>query len=143
MVTRRVEGEHYDIAIANGVAQVQDVLATRDAVAQVSPSEIVTDPEAIGYLDFETLVEMLGRRTTGAPSRSPRQWIADFVAPIVADPALFQGGRSLSILERLASDIIPYLDESEELRSLAGDIIADEIERHRELATRLQSGIAP
>jgi hypothetical protein len=143
MATRRVEGEHRDLTVVDNVRAALDALSTQDPVAQPRRPETVADPDAAGYLDFQTLVEIFGQRASAAPSRSPRQWIADFVEPVIADPALFQGGRSLSMLEYLASDIIPNLDESEELRSLAGDIIAEEIERHRELATRIYSGISP
>jgi hypothetical protein len=97
--------------------------------------------EPPGYLEFETLVNNAVRRNLMG-SRSPRQMVADFVEPWISDPTPFLGGRALSILERLASDIIPALDESEELRALAGAIIADEIQRHRELAMRLQDEIA-
>jgi hypothetical protein len=97
--------------------------------------------EPPGYLEFETLVNNAVRRNLMG-SRSPRQMVADFVEPWISDPTPFLGGRALSILERLASDIIPTLDESDELRALAGAIIADEIERHRELAMRLQDEIA-
>jgi hypothetical protein len=143
MVTRRIEGEHRDVTVANSITAAHDALATLDPVVPVRPSDAVADPDAAGYLDFETLIEIFGQRKSAAPSRSPRQWLADFVEPVIADPAMFLGGRSLSILERLASDVIPHLEENEELRSLAGAIIADEIERHRELATRIYSGIAP
>jgi hypothetical protein len=61
---------------------------------------------------------------------------------MISDPTVFQGDRPVSILQRLASDVLPNLEESEELRSLAGALIADEIERHRNLLTRLHDGIA-
>ena len=99
-------------------------------------------PESPGYVAFEALVNDAARRDRLATPRSPRQLVADFVEPRTPDPTPFLGGRSLSILERLASEILPNLDESEELRALAGDIIADEIDRHRELLMRLQSEIA-
>jgi hypothetical protein len=138
MATRRVEGDQRNIAVANATQPL-----VRAPAVQVNPSAAtVADPAPAGYLDFGGLVDS-AQGTSGAPSRSPHQWIADFVEPRITDPALLQSGRSLSVLERLASNIIPALDESEELRSLAGAIIADEIERHRELAARLHGGIVP
>jgi hypothetical protein len=138
MATRRVEGDQRNTLIANTTQPL-----ARAPVVQVKPSPAtVTDPAPAGYPDFDAQVDS-AQRTSDSPSRSPYQWIADFVEPRIADTALLQSGRSLSILERLASDIIPALDESEELRSLAGAIIADEIERHRELAARLHGGIVP
>jgi hypothetical protein len=47
----------------------------------------------------------------------------------------------VSILEQLATSILPNLEDGEELRALAGALIADEITRHRDLLTRLHNGI--
>jgi hypothetical protein len=136
MAARRVEGDQRNTAITN-----TQPLARTPAV-QVKPPAAVADPTPSGYLDLGGPVDG-AQPTSDGPPRSPHQWIADFVEPRITDPALLQSGRSLSILERLASHIIPALDESEELRSLAGAIISDEIERHRELAARLHGGILP
>ena len=136
MATGRIEGER------DAAASI--VQPIHGALAEIGPSEAaaVAAPRLARYLDFEALIDIAGRRTSCATTRSLRQYIVDFVEPRISDPTVFQNGRSLSILEHLASDIIPTLDESKELRSLAGAIIADEIERHRELVTRLHSGIA-
>jgi hypothetical protein len=137
-MTRRIESE-----LGNMAAIV--ARSTLAEVAEVLPPDItnVSPPESIGYSDFEALIEEIAsrRKSTKAP-RSPQQMVADFIEPRISDPAAFRGSRSLSILERLAAEIIPALDESEELRSLAGAVITEEIERHRELARRLQDGIA-
>lgn len=136
MGTGRIEGEHRDIALAS-IAQ-----PTQGALAEIKPPETSRAPQPASYRDFEALISIAGRRGPAAALRSPHQCIADFVMPRISDPAVFQGSHSISILERLASEIIPSLDESEELRSLAGAIIADEIGRHRELLMRLHGGIA-
>jgi hypothetical protein len=119
--------------------------STPGTAVETTPPETVdiAAPESVSFPDFDALIEDIAvrRRSTSAP-RSPQQIIADFIEPRISDPTPFQGGRSLSILERLASDIIPALDESEELRSLAGAVIAEEIELRRELARRLQDNIA-
>jgi hypothetical protein len=108
-----------------------------------APSEITeADAAAAVYLEFEDLIEEAGKRKAKKP-RSPRRCVADFVEPRIPDPTVFQGGRSLEMLERLAAEIIPGLDESEELRNLASAIIADEIKRYIDLANRLlQGGLA-
>jgi hypothetical protein len=115
---------------------------TPGAVTEIESSATVAvaDPELAGYLDFDALLELAGRR--GAMPPSPHQCIADFAEPRISDPTVFQGGRPLSILEQLVSEIIPTLDQNEELRSLAGTVIADEINLHRQLAARIHSGIA-
>lgn len=135
-MTRRIESELGEVA----------ALVARSTLAEVgkaSDPANISAPESVTYLDFDALIEEIAnrRKSTRAP-RSPQQIVADFIEPRIDDPAAFRGSRSLSILEHLASEIIPSLDESEELRSLAGAVITEEIERHRELARRLQDGIA-
>jgi hypothetical protein len=61
--------------------------------------------------------------------------------PKIFDPTVLQSERSVSILEQLATSILPNLEDGEELRALAGALIADEITRHRDLLTRLHNGI--
>jgi hypothetical protein len=137
MGTGRIDGEQRDTTFAS-IAQ-----PTPGVLAEIKPPETTSPapPKPATYRDFEALIDAASRAS--APTgRSPRQCIADFVTPRISDPTVFQGGQSISILERLASDILPSLDESEELRSLAGIIIADEIARHRELLTRLHACIA-
>jgi len=127
----------------------EDVVRLRRRVVPLRPgattgaesSEAATeaDAELVGYLDLDGLLEIAG--LPAAMGIPPHQCIAEFTEPRIADPAIFQGGRPLSILEQLSSDVIPTFDENEELRSLAGTVIEDEIDRHRELAARIHSGI--
>ena len=138
MATGRIDGEHRDAALANIAQPTPGTLAeikAKDATAVPLPQPSI-------YRDFETLIGIVGRRRSAATVRSPDQCIADFVTPRISDPTVFQGSGSISILERLASDILPTLQESEELRSLAGAVIADEIARHRDLLMRVHGGIA-
>jgi len=139
MSTGRIEGEQRDAAFASAAQPTQGV------IAEIKPPETtsIAAPKPVTYRDFEALIDIAGRRASAATMRSPRQCIADFVMPRISDPTLFQGSRSISILERIASDVLPALEESEELRSLAGAVIADEIERRRELLARSHGAIAP
>ncbi len=136
MNSGRIEGDHRD-AFA-GIAKT-----TPSVLARAKPSETapIASAEPVSYGDFETLIDIAGRRASAATVRSPHQCVADFVMPRISDPTVFQGRGTISILERLAWDIIPALDENAELRSLAGAIIGDEIERHRELLMQLHGGI--
>jgi hypothetical protein len=137
-MTRRIDSELDNMAAMVAPSALGVVVETK-----VLDAEDISAPESVSYPDFEALLEEIvsRRKSTSAP-RSPQQIMADFVEPRISDPTAFRGNRSLSILERLESEIIPALDESEELRSLARAIIAEEIERRRELARRLQDGIA-
>ena len=87
---------------------------------------------------FEAFVYPAQQRT----ANSPRRRLADFVTPKISDPAVLQSAQLVPILERLVGNVLPNLKDSEELRALASTLIADEIARHRDLATRLHNGIA-
>jgi hypothetical protein len=114
---------------------------TPGALPEIKPSgeAAAIALDAIGHPDRDALVDIAGPRT--ASPLPPHQCIADFAEPRIGDRTIFEGSHPLSILERLASDIIPSLDENEEFRSLAGSVIDDEIERHRQLAAWIHGGI--
>jgi hypothetical protein len=149
MSTGRIEGDRRGMAFTGTSPATPGAFtgtspATPGALADTEPTgTTVAAPKPADQQEFETLIRITGRRaaTAAAAIRSPHQCIVDFVMPRISDPTIFQGDRSISILEQLASDILPNLEESSELRSLAGAIIADEIARHRELLTRIHSGI--
>jgi hypothetical protein len=129
----RIESERLGLALD----RVRD-RAPRPA-ADVKPSDsrpAQTTPIAPEQL--ETSVKPAERRS----ANSPRQRIADFIAPKLADPTVLQSAQLVPILERLASHVLPNLEDSEEFRALAGTLISDEIARHRDLMTRLNGGIA-
>jgi hypothetical protein len=68
--------------------------------------------------------------------------IVDFTIPRITEPGIFHASRSISLLEHFLDDLLPTLDESEELRVLAARVISDEISRQRDILDRLQAGIA-
>jgi hypothetical protein len=132
MASNRIERDNFAL---------QDIAREVQPVAEIKPAGVrPPGPRPVTHQDFERLIDLIEARA--AAPRSPRQHIADFVMPRLADPSILKGGRSVSILERLAADTLPQLEESEELRALAGAIIADEIARHRDLLTRLQGSVA-
>jgi hypothetical protein len=132
MASNRIERDNFAL---------QDIAREAQPVAEIKPAGVrPLAPRPVTHQDFERLIDLIGARA--AAPRSPRQRIADFVMPRLTDPSILKGGRSVSILERLAADTLPQLEESEELRALAGAIIADEIARHRDLLTRLQGSVA-
>jgi hypothetical protein len=92
--------------------------------------------------DFEAFINAAEEGTATSLSGSHRQRVADFVRPRLSDPSVLRFPRSVSILEHLVADILPKLDDGEELRALAGAIIAEEIARHRDLLSRIHAGIA-
>jgi hypothetical protein len=138
MSTGRIERDRRDLALAGTSPPTQ----VTPADIKPSGTTSTTAPKPADQREFEALISITGRRASAAAIRSPHQCIVDFVMPRISDLTIFQGGRLISILEQLASDILPNLEESDELRSLAGAVIADEITRHRELLIRLHAGIA-
>lgn len=91
--------------------------------------------------EFAVLLRIKGVRTrTGR--QSIQSDLLDFVMPSIADASIFQTGRCISLLHHLVAEIIPNLDESEELRRLATSMLTEEIERQRDLQTRRNGAIA-
>lgn len=133
----KIESERLDLAL-DRIGQPAPGLAVEIKPSANRPRE--TNP--LAQEDFEVFINAAGLRAAGAAARSPRRYIADFVMPRIFDPTVLQSERSVAILERLAASILPDLEDGEELRALAGALIAAEIARHRDLLTRLHSGIA-
>ena len=107
--------------------------------ADVRPSDSrPTEAKLPATKHFEAFAKPAERHA----ANSPRRHIADFVTPKISDPTVLQSAQLVPILERLVSSVLPNLADSEELRALASTLIADEIARHRDLMTRLHSGIA-
>lgn len=139
MAMRSIEGDRRDPGLDRVPPRAAPLTLSIPPETTPPGTAAAIDSDVVGYLD--ALVDVAGRRTATPPP--PHRCIAEFAEPRILDPTIFQGNHPLSILERLASDIIPALDENEELRSLAGSIIADEIERHRLLAALVHDSTAP
>jgi hypothetical protein len=92
--------------------------------------------------EFSALVKVAERLSAVEARTSPSEDLEDFIMPRLTQPAVLQGGRSLAILEHLVAAVIPSLEESHQLRSLATAAIAAEITRRRDLLDRLHQGIA-
>ena len=134
MTTGRVDGgRDATLNAARAAHTVLTGIATADTM--VAPAE------AASSFGFEELFEQWARRERAHEARSPRQLIAAFAEPAIADMTPLMGGGALVVLERIAADILPTLGDNEELRSLSRAVINDEIARHRELARRRLSEI--
>jgi hypothetical protein len=129
----RIESERLGLALdrvrERAPRPAADVKPSDSRPAQASP---------IAPEHLETFTKPADHRS----ANSPRQRIADFIAPKLSDPTVLQSAKLVPILERLVSHVLPNLEDSEEFRTLAGTLISDEIGRHRDLMTRLNGGIA-
>jgi hypothetical protein len=67
--------------------------------------------------------------------------VVDFTIPRITEPGIFSASRSISLLQHFLDDLLPTLEESDELRVLATKLINDEISRQRDVLERLQAGI--
>lgn len=67
--------------------------------------------------------------------------VVDFTIPRITEPGIFSASRSISLLQHFLDDLLPTLEESDELRVLATKLINDEISRQRDVLERLQTGI--
>ncbi len=122
MAIRRVEGQRLDVILQR--------LRESDVPASIP-----------GVEDFPVIAK---KETTEreAQQSSTESLLIDFIMPIISDPGIFQDNRAILLLEYLRDDVLPHLDESEELTSLATQVIDDEIARHDLVREKRQSGIA-
>lgn len=98
------------------------------------------DPEKAE--EFALLLRIKGPRMRSGQQQSMLSDLLDFVMPTVSDPSIFHTQRCIRLLQHVVSEIIPNLDESEELRSLATVMLNEEIERQRDLQNRRNGAIA-
>jgi hypothetical protein len=91
---------------------------------------------------FATAAPATGQRAAATAAPSLRDAIAEFVMPKISNPALLHSARATLVLEHLVSDVLPALEGSEELRTLASTVLEDEVGRHRELVARIHAGLA-
>ena len=133
----RIESERLGLAL-DRVRERAPRPAADVKPADSRPALAKPQAKSIAPEQLETSVKPPEHRS----ANSPRQRIADFITPKLSDPTVLQSAHLVPILERLASYVLPNLDDSEEFRALAGTLISDEIARHRDLMTRLNGGIA-
>jgi hypothetical protein len=126
-MSKKIQGERLDVVFGR--------LRQSDGVER--PEAVVPPKEFFPIGDGDSVEE---RRTE--ESESLESDLVDFTIPRITEPSIFHASRSISLLEHFLDDLLPNLDESEELRVLAARVIGDEISRQREVLNRLQAGIA-
>jgi hypothetical protein len=110
-------------------------------------------PRRVGALSSETEIEAgqaefeAALEAASAASKAPAKdlsldaYMESFIMPNLSDPGILQASRSIPILERILSDLLPKLEGAAELHTLAAGVIEDEIARRRELIGRMQRAI--
>jgi hypothetical protein len=122
-MARNVEGERLDVVL--------------ERLRQPGEVDQTALPEA-----FSAILGAAGADDRATHGRSLETDLIDFTIPRISEPGIFHASRSISLLEHFLNDLLPTLDESEELRTLAAKVIGDEISRQRDILERLQAGIA-
>ncbi|MGB0087586.1 MAG: hypothetical protein WBP94_19690, partial [Rhodomicrobiaceae bacterium] len=76
------------------------------------------------------------------PAQSSESLLIDFIMPMIGDARIFEESHTISLLQYLRDDVLPYLNGNEELTELATKVINEEIDRHKFVLEKRQSGIA-
>jgi hypothetical protein len=145
-MSRRLDGIHFDAArfgsTERATEQAQGLLGQaigRRRLHGVDKARTgrKNDTDSASRADETDAAQLL--LPTGNPGSSLDEILLDFVMPRMADPTVLR--RSVSILQACISRLVPDLDGGQQLKSMAVTLIADEIERHRELLNRMQEGV--
>ncbi|WP_343315008.1 hypothetical protein AAIB41_15965 [Brucella sp. BE17] len=77
------------------------------------------------------------RRGSTAQGASLRREIDALTMPEISDPGIFNAPRTMALLDHVIEEILPSLDTSEDVTSIAMAMLKEEIERRRDLEERL------
>jgi hypothetical protein len=135
MTNRKIENDHLAEVIEAFRQRVSEPVSSEGVDAPEPASQAVADA-------FATSAPTVDHRVAVTATQSLRQAIAEFVKPKISNPSLLHGSRTTLILEQLVNDILPMLEGSEELRTLASTVLEDEMGRRQELDSRIHTGLA-
>jgi len=79
------------------------------------------------------------RRGSMAQGASLRREIDELTMPEISDPGIFNAPRTMALLDHVIDAILPSLDTSEDVASIAKAMLKEEIERRRDLEERLMA----
>jgi hypothetical protein len=125
-MAKKIEGDRLDVALAK----------LRQS-GETGPAGAAAAPEEFAKILNAGIDERKTQDHTSLESE-----IVDFTIPRITEAGIFQPGKSIALLEHFLDDLLPTLDESEELRVLAARVISDEISRQRDVLERLHDGLA-
>jgi len=97
------------------------------------------DPVSRSQIEaFESALR-LRRRGSLAHGSSLRGEIDQLTMPEISDPGIFGAERTMNLLEHVINAILPDLDANEDVTSIARAMLEEEIDRRRDLQSRLES----
>jgi hypothetical protein len=95
------------------------------------------DPVSRAQIEaFETAlrVRRRGSLTHGASLRSE---IHHLTMPEITDPGIFGNERTMNLLDHVINNVLPTLDTTEDVASIAKAMLEEEIDRRRDLQARM------
>jgi hypothetical protein len=140
MSSRRLEGPGLD-ARAGGAVDAHDIAgAGRTTIHRRRLSVAGKPGTQASEADGADEAALLAFASSGAEAgKSLDEILDEFVMPSIADPAILK--RSVSLLQTFVDDLVPHLEGGDQLKELARNLMGEEIERRRELMTRIQEGL--
>lgn len=120
---RRIDRQRLDVVLAD-ISRTTTDSATR---AQIE--------------GFEALLRARHRDWQRSDFTSVREEITDFIMPRIGNASILQSVRYMEILNNVVERILPYLDENDEIISIAVAVIEEEMARHRELQERVHEAL--
>lgn len=77
------------------------------------------------------------RRGSLAHGASLRSEIDQLTMPEITDPGIFGNERTMTLLEHIIESVLPALDTTEDVASIAKAMLEEEIDRRRDLQARM------
>jgi len=97
--------------------------------------------DAVSRAQIEAFEAALRIRRRGSTSQgaSLRREIDELTMPEISDPGIFNAPRTMALLDHVIDAILPSLDTSEDVASIAKAMLREEIDRRRDLEERLMA----
>jgi hypothetical protein len=101
-----------------------------------------TDPATRAQIQaFESLIRARHKDWRRPDFASMREQLIDFIMPRVGNTGILHGVRYTEILSHVVEEVLPSLEENDEIIAIATALIEEELERHRELQDRIHEAL--
>lgn len=121
-MTARIEGQRLDIVLQ-----------------RLRETEV---PSTITRLEQSEALKKSAKVKRVRDRHSAETLLADYVMPLISNPAIFQDHNLIMILEHLRDVVLPELVDNVELTDIAVKVINDEVARHKFVQERRLEEIA-
>lgn len=97
------------------------------------------DPVSRAQIEAFEAALRIRRRGSLAQGSSLRGEIDRLTMPEISDPGIFVAARTMDLLDHIIGSVLPGLDTSEDVASIAKAMLEEEIDRRRDLEARLEA----